>query len=301
MYNYDLLLCLIIFVYAADHTWTNVNIGATQVPHSAVDFTWLNGEPLNITATKPFWVKNRPVTSYNHGVILLLRYKSFKWLEKYRHKIRHFICERPFLQWGRTVASTVETVPDQWLLMTVRKIVSIVLLSQHLCRPLRHISMDSNFRPHPVKLIPHRGPSSRGPQQETSDPLTSCHPKYTALLLSHFCGSNLVMPVSDSTYAGHCLLCPLLTTVLSKSRTQTRWASPPESGTPLTCPSISLNCYADSLTSKALIRTAPGKEGLLLRDTHSEATTTAWNEGPKGLRLLFLFCFVFVGWCIVLR
>ena len=38
---------------------------------------------------------------------------------------------------------------------------------------------------------------------------------------------------SDSTYAGHHLLCPLLTTMLAKSRSQTEWASPPESRPPL--------------------------------------------------------------------
>ena len=57
--------------------------------------------------------------------------------------------------------------------------------------------------------------------------------------------------------------------------------------------SLHQSCYADSLTPTALIRTAPGKEGLLHRDTHSETTTTAWNEGPKELRLLFLFLFLF--------
>ena len=37
---------------------------------------------------------------------------------------------------------------------------------------------------------------------------------------------------SDSTFAGHHLLCPLLTTVLAKSRSQTERASAPKSRPP---------------------------------------------------------------------
>ena len=55
--------------------------------------------------------------------------------------------------------------------------------------------------------------------------LVGCHPKETL----HCCRVTLVVfssACSDSTYAGDHLLCPLLTTILVKSRSQTEWGSP---------------------------------------------------------------------------
>ena len=81
-----------------------------------------------------------------------------------------------------------------------------------------------HLRPHPT-LIPHRGPR---PQRSTGSDVRSlvgCHPKETL----HCCWVTSVVfssACSDSTYAGHHLLCPLLTTMLAKSRSQTEWASP---------------------------------------------------------------------------
>ena len=66
------------------------------------------------------------------------------------------------------------------------------------------------------------------PQRSTGSDvrsLVSCHPKETL----HCCWVTSVVFSSacfDSTYAGHHLLCPLLTTMLAKSRSQTEWASP---------------------------------------------------------------------------
>ena len=66
------------------------------------------------------------------------------------------------------------------------------------------------------------------PQRSTGSDVRSlvgCHPKETL----HCCWVTLVVfssTCSDSTYAGHHLLCPLLTTVLAKLRIQTEWASP---------------------------------------------------------------------------
>ena len=72
----------------------------------------------------------------------------------------------------------------------------------------------SALRPHPQ--------SSTGSDVRS---LVGCHPKETL----HCCWVTSVVfssTCSDSTYAGHHLLCPLLTTMLAKSRSQTEWASP---------------------------------------------------------------------------
>ena len=96
-----------------------------------------------------------------------------------------------------------------------------------LCRSSRH----PYLRPHP-RLIPHHGPAPKGPHEETSDRWWAACPKETL----HCCRVTSVVfrsACSDWTYTGHHLLCPLLTTVLAKSRSQTEWASPTESRPPL--------------------------------------------------------------------
>ena len=47
----------------------------------------------------------------------------------------------------------------------------------------------------------------------------------------------------------------------------------------------------DSLTLRALIRTAPGKGGR--RNTETEATTRVWHEGLQKLRL-FIFIYAVI-------
>ena len=49
--------------------------------------------------------------------------------------------------------------------------------------------------------------------------------------------------------------------------------------------SLNQSSYVDSLTLRALIRTAPGKGGG--RNTETEATTRAWHVGLQKLRLHF--------------
>ena len=97
---YDPSLCWTILVCVTDHTWTNVQIGATQVPSQDLAFTWLNGEPVNVTATRPFWEPKKPLKVFKNGLLLMRRYKHFLWSETRRGPRRHSICERPFLQWG---------------------------------------------------------------------------------------------------------------------------------------------------------------------------------------------------------
>ena len=76
-----------------------VHIGATQVPSSISDFTWLNGEPVNITATKSFWAEGHPKYSRTNGVIILLYIANprYAWVERFGGRNMHFICERPLL------------------------------------------------------------------------------------------------------------------------------------------------------------------------------------------------------------
>ena len=84
---------------------------------------------------------------------------------------------------------------------------SEALLPRHSSHPY--------LRPHP-RIIPHRGPAPTGPQEKTVRSLVGCHPKETL----HCCWVTSVMfssACSDWTYAGHHVLCPLLTTMLAKS------------------------------------------------------------------------------------
>ena len=68
---------------------------------------------------------------------------------------------------------------------------------------------------------PH--PHPLGPQEVTS------HRRWAAVWRRHCTAVPSVVfssACSDWTYAGHHLLCPLLTTMLAKSRSQTEWVSP---------------------------------------------------------------------------
>ena len=119
----------------------------------------------------------------------------------------------------------------------------LLLLSHHL--------RSSRCPPPPATLRAHSA-SWPHPQRSTGNDVRSlvgCHPKETL----HCCRVTSVVSssaCSDSTYAGHHLLCPLLTTMLATSRSQTEWASPPESRPPL-CPST--NPLMWTLTLRALI------------------------------------------------
>ena len=158
-----------------------------------------------------------------------------------------------------------------------------------------HMSWQPNLRPH-SGLIPHHGPAPRGPQDSgVVRSLVGCQSegdsallRVTSVVYSSAC--------SDSTYTGRHLLCPLLVTMLAKSRSQTEWAPPPPPPVPPTATreqtattSFHQSCV-DSLTLRALIRTVSGKGGG--RNTEAEATLITWHEGLQKLRLLLLL-FVF--------
>ena len=140
-----------------------------------------------------------------------------------------------------------------------------VLTSEVLlpCRSSRH----SYFRPHP-RLIPHRGPAARGPQEETSGRWRAATGRRHSI---HCCRVTSVVfsdACSDSAYAGHHVLCPLLTTMLAKWRNQTEWTSPPPERRPPLRPFTNAPEWSSSLTLTALIWTAPGEE--IGRNTETE-------------------------------
>ena len=80
----------------------------------------------------------------------------------------------------------------------------------------------------------------------------------TALL--HCCWVTSVVfssACSDWTYARHHLLCPLLTTMIAKSRSQTEWASPQRADHRY---SLRWSSYVDSLTLRALSELPQARE-----------------------------------------
>ena len=116
--------------------------------------------------------------------------------------------------------------------------------------------------------------------------LVGCHLKETL----HCCRVTSVVfsgAGSDSTYAGHHLLCPLLTTMLAKSRSQSEWASPPEIRPPL-CFSLNWFSYVDSLTLKALIKTASGKEGGMNTDWVRSRRQHCMTRATEAETMLFI-------------
>ena len=103
--------------------------------------------------------------------------------------------------------------------------------------------------------------------------LVGCHPKETL----HCCWVNSVVfssACTDWTYAGHHLLLPRLTSMLAKSWSQIEWAPPTREQ--ITPTFLHQSSYVDSLTFRALIRTASGKGGR--RNTKTEATmSVSWR------------------------
>ena len=120
------------------------------------------------------------------------------------------------------------------------------------------------------------------PQRSTGGDVRSlvgCRPKETL----HCCWVTSVVfssACSDWTYARHHLLCPQLTTMLAKSRSQTEWASPQRADHRYIPPPIFLCGLSDV---EGFIRTAPGKGEA--RNTKTEATTRVWHEVLQKLRL----------------
>ena len=106
----------------------------------------------------------------------------------------------------------------------------------------------SSRHPSPPATPNAHSASRPRPQRSTGSDVRSlvgCHPKETL----HCCWVTSVVfssACSDSTYAGHHLLCPLLTTMLAKSRSQTEWASPQRADHRYVPPPILLSGLSDA-------------------------------------------------------
>ena len=120
----------------------------------------------------------------------------------------------------------------EWL--DVEDLESVSLLKKNLAVPSSVLTWEAlllrRLSRHPPPSATPRAHSASWPCPQRSTggdvrSLVGCHPKETW----HCCWVTSVVfssACSDSTYAGHHLLCPLLTTMLAKSRSQTEWASP---------------------------------------------------------------------------
>ena len=134
--------------------------------------------------------------------------------------------------------------------------------------PLATPRAHSTSRPHPMR--PTRGDVRS---------LGGCHPKETL----HCCWVTSVVfssACSDWTYAGHHLLCPLLTTMLARLRSQTEWASPQRADCHYVPPPILLCGLSDveGFDQNCL------RQGRM-EETKNEATTRSWHKGLQKLRL----------------
>ena len=125
--------------------------------------------------------------------------------------------------------------------------------------------------------------------------LVGCHPKETL----HCCWVTSVVfnsACSDSTYAGHHLLCPLLTTMLAKSRSQTEWASPQRADRRYVPPPILLCGLSDV---EGFDQNCP-KQGR--REEHRDwghHESVAWRATEA--ETFFLFFFKFMQWSMRMR
>ena len=99
----------------------------------------------------------------------------------------------------------------------VAAILSSVPTSETL--PPFRVYRHSHFRPHP-RLNPHRGPAPKGPQKEASDRWWAAirRKHCTAAESLRWCS---LVPVRIQHAQDDTSLCPLLTTMFAKSRSQT--------------------------------------------------------------------------------
>ena len=154
----------------------------------------------------------------------------------------------------------------------------------------------SSRHPSPPATPRAHSASRPRPQRSTGSgvrSLVGCHPKETL----HCCWVTSVVfssTCSDSTYAGHHLLCPLLTTMLAKSRSQTEWASPQRADRRYVPPPILL-C---GLSDVEGFRTAPGKGGGSNTETEAATESVTWRatEAETFFFSFFNLCSDQWGW-----
>ena len=76
------------------------NIGADRSGGNATsgpEFDWLDGVPVNITATELFWAPGKPLYRPTKDVLAMKNYFRVRWTEAEREWKRRSICEHPFL------------------------------------------------------------------------------------------------------------------------------------------------------------------------------------------------------------
>ena len=76
------------------------NIGAERSGGNATsgpEFEWLNGVPVNITATELFWIPGKPLYNPIKDILAMKGYFQLRWTEGKRDWKRRSICEHPFL------------------------------------------------------------------------------------------------------------------------------------------------------------------------------------------------------------
>ena len=176
--------------------------------------------------------------------------------------------------------------PGSALLLLLLLFISFVLCFAVLCyqcRPQGHCYRTARLiRASRPPTTPRAHSASRPcPQRSTGGNVRSlacCHAKETW----HCCRVNLVVfssTCSDSTNAGHHLLCLLLKPLLAKLGSQTVWASFPESRPPLR-PSVYVDSDVEGFDQNCLRQ---GRK----QNTETEVTTRAWREGLQKPRQVY--------------
>ena len=85
---------------------TDIYIGAERpvknvpFPDSGPDFQWVDGQPVNVTATSGLW--ENPEKPYYHsgkGALVMRKNFSWRWSEARHASLhQHCMCQRPFPQ-----------------------------------------------------------------------------------------------------------------------------------------------------------------------------------------------------------
>ena len=91
--------CLVSF-YTDLYRGIDYYIGAKRPSGSATsgpEFNWLDGVPVNITATKSFWVPTKPSSVALKNVVILRDIQRFQWSDAFSVIDRRSFCEQPFL------------------------------------------------------------------------------------------------------------------------------------------------------------------------------------------------------------
>ena len=152
----------------------------------------------------------------------------------------------------------------------------------------------SSRHPPPSATPRAHSASQPHPQRSTGGDVRSlvgCHPKETL----HCCWVTLVVfssACSDWTYAGHHLLCPLLTTTLAKLRSQTEWVSPREQ---TAATSLHQSSYVDS-DVEGFDQNCPRQGRREENRDWGHHESVAWRATEAKTFFIFYLCSDWWGW-----